>query len=167
MTTFQDLQAEHEALLNRHEAPTDPEQFWADVQHFIEHVRIAAESISTPRERDQLRAILRFWASYVYDKTGAYPDTTLRPALNKNASTSPPPSSKDVDQIGVEIGQDKFTIGKVDVGTLQVPIKPVLIVVSALVVCLIVFAVLFTRPTNVTTPAVPITPGASANVVPT
>jgi hypothetical protein len=83
MTTFQDLQSEHEALLNRHEAPADPAQFWADVQRFIDRVRVDAEHISAPRERDQLRAILRFWASYVYDKTGSYPDTTLRPAMSE------------------------------------------------------------------------------------
>jgi hypothetical protein len=100
MTTFQDLQAEHEALLNRHEAPADPAQFWADVQHFIDRIRIEAEHIPTPRERDQLRAILRFWASYVYDKTGSYPDTTLRPAMNAESSKAasiessvPPPEA--------------------------------------------------------------------------
>lgn len=82
MTTFQDLQAEHEALLKRHEASEDTEQFWTDVQHFIDHVRSAAPDISAPRERDQLRAILRFWASYVYDKTRTYPDTNLPPARN-------------------------------------------------------------------------------------
>jgi hypothetical protein len=93
MTTFQDLQAEHEALLKRHETPADPAQFWADVQHFIERVRIDAEDISAPRERDQLRAILRFWASYVYDKTGSYPDTTMRPAMHTDVSQSAKPAS--------------------------------------------------------------------------
>ncbi len=81
MTTFQDLQADHEALLNRHEAPADPAQFWTDVLHYIDRVRVEAAHIPTPREREQLRAILRFWASYLYDKTGTYPDTTLRPAM--------------------------------------------------------------------------------------
>ena len=89
MTTFQDLQAEHEALLKRHAASENTDQFWADVQHFIEQVRIAAEDIGAPRERDQLRAILRFWASYVYDRTGAYPDTSLRPATNVPTATLP------------------------------------------------------------------------------
>jgi hypothetical protein len=78
MTPFQDLQAKHEALLKRHETE-DTSQFWADVQAFIDHACVAAEGIPAPRERDQLRAILRFWASYVYDKTGSYPDTNLRP----------------------------------------------------------------------------------------
>jgi hypothetical protein len=92
MTTFQDLQAEHEALLNRHEAPADPAQFWADVQSFIDRVRNDAQYISAPRERDQLRAILRFWASYVYDQTKTYPDTTMRPADVPPPPPPPPPS---------------------------------------------------------------------------
>ena len=90
MTTFQDLQAQHEALLKRQAAPDDPAQFWADVQSFIDRVRSNAEDISAPRERDQLRAILRFWASYVYDQTHSYPDTTLRPATNEKADDQPP-----------------------------------------------------------------------------
>ncbi len=97
MTTFQDLQTQHEQLLTRHEADEDTPQFWADVQHFIEHVRIAAEDIAAPRDRDQLRAILRFWSSYVYTKTGAYPDTTIRPATSSagaESSESVPPETK-------------------------------------------------------------------------
>ena len=90
MTTFQDLQAQHEALLNRHEAPADPTQFWADVQSFIDRVRNDAEYISAPRERDQLRAILRFWASYVFDKTKTYPDTTMRPFADAKPPTPQP-----------------------------------------------------------------------------
>jgi hypothetical protein len=91
MTAFQDLQAGHEALLKRQAAPDDPAQFWTDVQSFIDRVRNDAQYISAPRERDQLRAILRFWASYVYDKTGSYPDTTLRPPDNPETTSPPPP----------------------------------------------------------------------------
>ena len=57
----------------------------------IQHMCVAAEDISAPRERDQLRAILRFWASYVYDMTGTYPDTTLRP---RDADQARPPVSE-------------------------------------------------------------------------
>ena len=88
---FQDLQAAHEALLKRQETPVDPAQFWIDVQRFIDRVRNDAEYISAPRERDQLRAILRFWASYVFDQTGSYPDTTLRPAPHEDNPPPPPP----------------------------------------------------------------------------
>jgi hypothetical protein len=92
MTTFQDLQAEHEALLKRQAAPDDPAQFWIDVQSFIDRVCNDAQYISAPRERDQLRAILRFWASYVFDQTSSYPDTTLRPFAD---ATPPKPHPDD------------------------------------------------------------------------
>jgi hypothetical protein len=94
MTTLQDLQAEHEALLKRQEAPDDPAQFWADVQTFIDRARAAAENIPAPRERDQLRAILRFWASYIFDQTKTYPDTTMRPAKKEDRVTPPPPTPR-------------------------------------------------------------------------
>jgi hypothetical protein len=90
MTTFQDLQTEHETLLKRQEAPDDPAQFWIDVQSFIDRIRNDAQYISAPRERDQLRAIMRFWASYVFDKTGSYPDTTLRPFSDGKPPTPQP-----------------------------------------------------------------------------
>jgi hypothetical protein len=90
MTTFQELQAQHEALLNRHEAPADPEKFWTDVQSYIDRVRDDAQYISAPRERDQLRAILRFWASYVFDQTKTYPDTTMRPCADAKPPTPQP-----------------------------------------------------------------------------
>ncbi len=89
MTIFQDLQAEHEALLTQRDTATDAEQFVTTLQRYIERVCAEAANIPAPRERDQLRAILRFWASYVFDKTGAYPNTTLRPATNPE--TVPPP----------------------------------------------------------------------------
>jgi hypothetical protein len=131
MTTFQDLQAEHETLLNRHEAPADPAQFWADVQHYIDRVCVEAAHIPAPRERDQLRAILRFWASYVFDKTGTYPDTTLRPAMSQEASVSP-------------------------LGIAQAPLRRVLIVVGALAACVIVVALLiFITPRAYAPPVVP------------
>jgi hypothetical protein len=95
MTTFQDLQAEHETLLKRHEAPDDPTQFWVAVQSFIDRVRSDAEYISAPRERDQLRAILRFWASYVFDRTKTYPDTTMRPFADRKPPTPPPDEKPD------------------------------------------------------------------------
>ena len=89
MTIFQDLQAEHEALLNQREAPSDPAQFITEVRRYIDRVCAGAADVSAPRERDQLRAILRFWAAYVYDKTGTYPDTTLRPAMTREEGVLP------------------------------------------------------------------------------
>jgi hypothetical protein len=82
----------------------------------------------------------------------------LRPALNKKTSASPPPSPKNVGQGGAEIDHDlaqmvNHTSGEVAVGKLQLPIKPMLIIVSALAVCLIVFTVVLARTPNVIAPA--------------
>jgi hypothetical protein len=138
MTTFQDLQAEHEALLNRRDAPADAAQFITDVQHYINRICVEAAHIPAPRERDQLRAILRFWASYVFDKTATYPDTTLRPAMSQEASVSPTPSRVDIPADA--IGRDKTNISPP--GTEQSPLRRVLIIVGALAVCVIVLALL-------------------------
>jgi hypothetical protein len=89
MTKFEELQARHAELLEHSQSPADANAFVAQVQREIQNMCTAAEDIPAPRDRDQLRAILRFWASYVYDHTGTYPDTTLLPA--KAAPPPPPP----------------------------------------------------------------------------
>jgi len=89
MTKFEELQAAHERLLVQSQAPEDVTAFVTEVQREIQTMCVAAEDVPAPRERDQLRAILRYWASYVYDQTGTYPDTTPRPA--KTAPPPPPP----------------------------------------------------------------------------
>jgi hypothetical protein len=93
MTKFEELQTMHEHLMEQSKAPEDVTGFVADVQREIHNMCVAAEDIPAPRERDQLRAILRFWASYVYDHTDTYPDTTLHPA--KIAPPEPPPPKSD------------------------------------------------------------------------
>jgi hypothetical protein len=85
MTKFEELQAAHERLMEQSKAPADVTDFVTEVQREIQNMCVAAEDIPAPRERDQLRAILRFWASYVYDHTGTYPDTTLHPAITPGA----------------------------------------------------------------------------------
>jgi hypothetical protein len=90
MTKFEELHAAHERLMEQSKSPKDPAAFVEDVQHEIHNMCVAAEDIPAPRERDQLRAILRFWASYVYDQTGTYPDTTLHPAKATPAGPSDP-----------------------------------------------------------------------------
>ena len=86
MTKFEELQAMHEHLMEHSKAPVNVDAFVTDVQHGIQQMCVAAEDVPAPRERDQLRAILRFWASYVYDHTGTYPDTTLHPAKTARPS---------------------------------------------------------------------------------
>lgn len=94
---MQALQAEHERLLGRLDdsggtpcpGPTHPpiEQLSFETQAlihearaYVERAKAESEWVSDARDRSQLRANLRFWASFLLNCTGAYPDTTLRPA---------------------------------------------------------------------------------------
>jgi len=81
MTKFNELKAEHQHLLTKHDASGDEAALIEAVQKYIDRVRIEAEQVADPRDRDQLRSYLRFWGAYLFDQTGAYPDTSLRPSI--------------------------------------------------------------------------------------
>lgn len=85
MSTYNDLQDIHQQLLERRDAGEEPLALQQAVTEYIKRVRSEASQVSRPRDRDQLRANLRFWATFMYDETGIYPDTTLVPA----SETSP------------------------------------------------------------------------------
>lgn len=72
-----------EALLTRHEELLELQQKEQDIaeeaQAYIEQVIAASSQIAAPRKRDQLRANLRYWAGYVYDKKGVYPNLEFAP----------------------------------------------------------------------------------------
>lgn len=93
----QALQAEHERLLGRlddaggvpYTGPTPPapdqlplglQALIHEARAYIERGKAESEWVSDARDRSQLRANLRFWASFLLKCTGVYPDTTLRPA---------------------------------------------------------------------------------------
>ncbi len=50
------------------------------VTGYITEVKASSPTIGAPREREQLRANLRYWGSYVYEQTGSFPSTDLAPA---------------------------------------------------------------------------------------
>ena len=91
MSDYPELQTEHLRLLAQREAGSDPQALLKNAQAYIAQARVAAEGIAAPRDRDQLRANLRFWATFVFDQTGVYPDTTLRPSLSPTLPSSPAP----------------------------------------------------------------------------
>ncbi len=87
--TFTTLQQRHEALLTRQNqlAADDvrrrspaAEALAADVRQFMVDAVAQSEQIADPRERDLLRAYLRYWATFIYDWSGVFPKTDLRPA---------------------------------------------------------------------------------------
>lgn len=92
MTKFDELQQAHQNLLDRADEVTDKAAFVHDAQAYVAQVRDAAVEVSNSRDRDQLRANLRYWASYIYDATGTYPATTLRPS---RILPPPPPPPDD------------------------------------------------------------------------
>jgi hypothetical protein len=96
MSKFDELQQIHQHLLERLDDVTDKTAFAREVQAYISQVCDEAVDVPAPRDRDQLRANLRFWASYVYDATGTYPNTTMRPARLSGVESLegvPPPAA--------------------------------------------------------------------------
>ena len=93
MSDFERLQAEHEKLLRRQEDGEAAAEVALAASAYIEQALTASTAMVAPRERDQLRANLRFWASFVFDETGTYPDTTLRPATAGMRSGQPTPQA--------------------------------------------------------------------------
>lgn len=77
MRIFEELQARHEALLAQQAADAD---ILDVVQQYLKDVRQQSSQVVAPTERDQLRANLRYWSGYVYERTGIYPSVDLAPA---------------------------------------------------------------------------------------
>lgn len=110
MTPFATLQQQHEALLARQDAlpaaelrPRSPraEQLLQDARQFVADAIAQSDKVTDPRERDLLRAYLRYWATFIYDGSGVFPKTDLRPADLSVAETQPdPPLPPDDDQPG-------------------------------------------------------------------
>jgi hypothetical protein len=95
--SFATLQQQHEALLARQDAlaPEDirqrtpaAEQIFRDAQHLVNEVVAQSHQVADPRERDLLRAYMRYWATFIYEWSGVFPKTDLRPA----EIAAPPPS---------------------------------------------------------------------------
>jgi len=113
---MQSLQAEHERLLARLDEiggapcpgpapvsldalPLDTQALVHEARFYIERSRMESEWIAEARDRSQLRANLRFWASFLLNCTGTYPDTTLLPARAYRSQLSELPGTS---QSGME-----------------------------------------------------------------
>ena len=94
MPSYTDLQAEHQALLARLDRGEPPAAVLDAVRVFIARAQTLSAEIASARDRDQLRANLRFWGSFVFDHAGVYPDTTLRPGPSPSAAEPMPPDAR-------------------------------------------------------------------------
>ena len=52
----------------------------AEAQEFVAQLAKSGAEIGDPRERSQVRALMRFWSSFIYDRTGRFPEIELLPA---------------------------------------------------------------------------------------
>jgi WD40 repeat protein len=80
MNNFREIQDAHLALLTRQDANATDSDLLRDAQSFIGEATAASTYVADPADRDLLRAYLRYWSSFVYERTGSYPKTELRPA---------------------------------------------------------------------------------------
>lgn len=77
MSSFENLQEKHEKLLREQNEDQDVND---DAKNYISYSLSVSSQISSPNERDQLRANLRYWAGYLYEESGVYPNIELLPA---------------------------------------------------------------------------------------
>ncbi|MCA9868094.1 MAG: hypothetical protein KC410_16530 [Anaerolineales bacterium] len=104
MTTFATLQTKHEQLLARQDnlpegdlrrrAPAAMELL-EDARRYTVEAVAQSDQVADPRERDLLRAYLRYWATFIYDGTGVFPKTDLRPAALSGREAAPPAPTPD------------------------------------------------------------------------
>ena len=90
MNDFKTMQDTHMAMLARQDANPDDPDLTRDAQAFINEAVVGSTFLSDPGERDLLRAYLRYWAGVIYQQTGAYPKTELRPAESSVGTAAPP-----------------------------------------------------------------------------
>jgi hypothetical protein len=73
------FQRRHQEKLDQLEHGEDQEALLDGVRMLISDLRDAGAAVVDSAERGQLRALARFWANVVYERTSVYPDTVLLP----------------------------------------------------------------------------------------
>ncbi len=94
---FEKLWRKHQELRERIDtSQTASKELLSDIRSFINEARRSGKDIDDVRQRDHLRAFLRFWAGIVYNVQGVYPATDLYPfngeAVDASSEVSEPPS---------------------------------------------------------------------------
>ncbi len=98
MTTFATLQTQHEQLLARQDQLPEGDlrrrtpaalELLEDARRYAAEAVAQSDQVTDPRERDLLRAYLRYWATFIYDGSGVFPKTDLRPAERRRPADVP------------------------------------------------------------------------------
>jgi hypothetical protein len=91
MSDYQAIVAEHQAL--QEQLAERPEDLNLErVRRLIARARDAGEYVGEPQRRERLRAILKHWAAFVYERTGEFPPSQLAPFERAGAQVPPIPS---------------------------------------------------------------------------
>ena len=88
------FQRRHQEKLVQLESGEDEEALLEGVRILIADLRQAGASVADQAGRGQLRALVRFWAGVVYERTGVYPETTLLPLDPANARPTEEPDRR-------------------------------------------------------------------------
>ena len=74
---IKEIQEKHDLLVSKSSEITPAEI--SQITGFLETLTQAGKVISSSEYRSQLRALIRYWASFVNDKTGSFPIAQLEP----------------------------------------------------------------------------------------
>jgi hypothetical protein len=88
------FQRRHQEKLVQLESGEDEEALLDGARILVADLRQAGASVAGQAERGQLRALARFWAGVVYERTGAYPKTTLLPLDPANVRPTEEPDRR-------------------------------------------------------------------------
>jgi hypothetical protein len=110
---FDQLLRQHQELQGR--VTRDPAGInLAEVEELLVATRAAGKHVAAVERRDHLRAILRNWGAFVYERTGEYPATQLEPYGGQSVGSAErevvsatifppsPPSTEEREQISLE-----------------------------------------------------------------
>jgi len=96
MIEYQELMAEHQALQKQLADQPDAVEI-ERVLRLITQARDAGVYIDHPEQRERLRAILKHWAAFVYERTGEFPATQLAPyEVTEESAMAECPEEKEV-----------------------------------------------------------------------
>src|SRR6266853_1577699 len=73
------LQKRHQELLKLYESVEISKTDIAEIDGFVKDLAASGAYIEDPEQRYLLRAYIRYWASFVDDKTGSVPAYQLQP----------------------------------------------------------------------------------------
>jgi len=76
--TLSEIYKEHQRLLEV-SAGADKVSIIPEIKQFIELIAMTGAVTPDPHQRSHLRALMRFWGSFVYDRTGEFPEISLLP----------------------------------------------------------------------------------------